>query len=337
MNTGILGRQQLKEDTNNFLKINQNIISRDIFRKYNGFEYFDELNKSPIDKSEIFFHEQCNESIFIIKLSNPDEIILDSFVTTINITSNGIQQSTGAYVISCQVYDGINGSGLEPLWIASYDDVEIDVRLRYLQYHLGNILNFTFDNRTLDSYDNESLFSETLWYPWSPEIPPGEWYFVFSAVFPDLEQSDFKPRWEVWMNLSGNCSNVTITTGEGGTVYGLWYGEYDANVIISKTSRLEWMINGKKSFHIKNTFFYWFEAYIWERGYFRVKWSTPYWNKSFTMLLIRGRYLYDEDNIDGCVWGMGGSGRYDLILNYMDIGFDLINYPLFIGLDIELP
>lgn len=317
-------------------------FSDDYYSTYPGFSYHNKETKSTMNNNEKLFHEQCNESIFIVKISTPDEIILDSFNAAINITSKGIQQSNGAYIVSCRVYDGINGSGLEPLWIALNFDLELDVRLRYLHYQLGNLLNYSYDDRTLQVYDNESLYSGFMQYPWSSKIPPGVWYFVFSGVIPDVEQSDLLPKWEVWLNISGNCSNVSISTGEGGSVYGLWYGEYDANLVISKSAALELMVNGKKSFEVNNTFFYWYESFPFWRGYFRIKWVTPVDTRYFTMLVVRGRLLYNEDAVVGCFWGMGGSGQYELVLNYMDYGrtiwgFGFAMYPLFIGLDVELP
>jgi hypothetical protein len=221
-------------------------------------------------------------------------------------------------------------------------DFEFGVKLRYLHFNLGNKINYLYENRTLIELDNDTIDARYLDYPWSPTIPPGTWYFVFSSVVYDLEQKDVSTEWKVWMNFSGNCSGLNISTGEGGKVHTRWYGTFDTNFVISKSNMLEMMIKGKADFHIENTFFYSYESFPIMRGFWIVKWITPEEVKRFHMLIVRGHLIYNESKVDGCFWGMGNSGEYQLITSYIDYGRTIWGggiacYPIFVGLDVKLP
>ena len=102
------------------------------------------------------------------------------------------------------------------------------------------------------------------------------------------------------------------------------------------------MFNGKANFHIENTFFYQYDSYPRTRGFWHVKWITPDGTKKFNMLMVGGRWIYDEDDWGGCIWGMGGSGEYELRTSYVDYGRNIYgagstNFPIFVGMDVKLP
>ncbi len=309
---------------------------------YSNFNYGYDNYSSIIQTDNVNFYGHSNESIYIVKVSNSYEVILDNLSFKIIEKTNGKKSSSGAFFTSCQIYDKNIGRGLEPLMITCIDEYDFQVKLRYLHYKLGKKINYSYENRTLKEYDNESIHSNYMEYPWGPIIPPGTWYFVFSSVIYDLDQTTVSTEWVVWMNFSGNCYGLNISTGEGGKVYGLWYAEYDANVIVSKSNMLEMVINGRAIFYIENTFFYWYSSFpIW-RGFWNVNWITPDGIEKFNMIIIRGRQFYDEDEIEGCIWGMGGSGDYELITSYIDygrtiLGIGIAYYPIFVGLDLKLP
>jgi len=316
--------------------------TRIYYHTYTDFVYGYDNGISTIQTDDIHFFGQSNESIYIIKVSNPDDIILDHLSFESTVKTIGKKLSSEAFSVSCQVFDESIGGGLYPLIEVSAYDIDFQVKLRYLHFKLGKRINYTYENRTLYEFDNETVFSDYLDYPWSPTIPAGTRYFVFSSVIYDLAQTDVSTEWSVWMNFSGNCSGLNISTGEGGKVYGLWYGEYDANVIANKANMLEMVINGRASFHIENTFFYWYTSFPINRGIWNVKWVTPDGIKKFHMIILRGRLIYDEDDVEGCIWGMGGSGDYQLITSYIDYsrtiwGGDIAFYPIFVGLDLKLP
>ena len=164
-------------------------------------------------------------------------------------------------------------------------------------------------------------------------------------TIPDLEQTDVAIQQSIRMIFRGNYSDVNISTSEGGKAYGFWFGEYDAKVIASKSNMFELMINGKKSFHVENTLFYWYVSFPMSRGFWNLKWITPDGTKTFHLIVIHGHIFYDENSIEGSFWGMGKSGDYQIITNYLDYSRTIWGYwndswafyPIFIGLDVTLP
>ena len=320
------------------------LISEDnphiFYNKFKNFDYENDIYATKTD--DVNFLGQSNESIYIVKVSNSNEITLDTFSVEIVLKTIGKKISTGAFCISCSVFDESIGGGLYPLMEVFLNEFDIQVKLRYLHFKLGEKINYTYENRTLYEFDNETLFSDNLIYPWSAIIPPGNWYFVFSSIIYDLDQTDVLSEWSVYMNFSCNCNDLNISTGEGGKVYGLYYGEFDANFIVSKANMLEMMVRGKANFHIENTFFYSYTSYPIHRGFWNVKWITPDGIKKFNMIIIRGNQFYDEDEAEGCIWGMGEKGDYELITSYTDYGRTIWGsgfawYPIFVGLDLKLP
>jgi len=298
---------------------------------------------SAIQADEVQFYGQSNESIYVVKVSNPNEVILDQFSFEVTEEIIGKKSSSGAFIIRCSIFDESIGGGLYPLGAIGRNEFYNPGLLRYFHYEFGENINYTYENRTVYEYDNETFFTWHLYYPFCPvKIPSGTWYFVFSSIIYDLDQTDYSTEWSVWMNFSGNCSGLNLSTGEGGKIFKLWYRGCDANIIVSNVDVLELMLNGKASFHIENTFFYRYESYPMWRGFWKVKWITPDGIKKFNMIILRGHWIYDEDDWDGCIWGMGGSGDYELRTSYIDNGRRIsgngpTNFPTFVGLDVKLP
>ena len=311
--------------------------------------YFDVQNNNNTNGFEddiIDFYAESSEPIFMIKVSNPYEIHLEHFSWNISQVTIGKKHSSGAFFTSCQIYDVTIRNSLIPLIETFYLGWASEVKLQYLHYQLGHRINYTYDNRTLKEYDNESIFSMFVVYPLVPAtIPPGTWYLVFSSVIFDLEQTDVSTQQSIRMIFRGNYSDVNISTSEGGKAYGFWFGEYDAKVIASKSNMFELMINGKKSFHVENTLFYWYVSFPMSRGFWNLKWITPDGTKTFHLIVIHGHIFYDENSIEGSFWGMGKSGDYQIITNYLDYSRTIWGYwndswafyPIFIGLDVTLP
>ncbi|VVB60247.1 Uncharacterised protein [uncultured archaeon] len=307
--------------------------------------FFKSINNDDVgrfDDDKIDFYSESNKSIYIIKISNPHDIRLEQL--TWNITQNAIGEkwSSGAFVTRCQVYDEKMGNGLIPIMFTTGDGWTPDIKLQYYHFQLGQRINYTYDNRTLHKYDNQSIVKVFFEYPFHSSIPPGTWYLVFSSVILDLEQTDILTEQSIRMVFSGNCSDMNISTSEGGNVYAFWYGEYDATVIISKSNVLEMMINGKKCFHVENTLFYWYDSIPVSRGFWNLKWITPVETKTFRYIVLNGRSFYREDTVEGCIWGMGRSGNYTIITSYREhsrtiSGYDWAYYPVFVGLDVKLP
>ena len=162
--------------------------------------------------------------------------------------------------------------------------------------------------------------------------------------FFDLSQDDILLNISVWLNCSG-ASDLKVTAREGGTVYILWFGEFDANVLISKAFTFELMLNGKYTFHINNTFIYDFVTFPTRQGFMRVKWATPNGKSRMNMLIVRDRVIFNGHKYNVIFEGIGPSGEYKLstsYLNYVPILFrNRLEMPYacpvyFIGLDVSL-
>ena len=203
---------------------------------------------------------------------------------------------------------------------------------------LGKFINYTYDNRHVININNDWITKAWMFYPWNFSFGPGTWYFIFLGVVFDLDQKDVSTQWFVWMNFSDECNDLDISTYEGGKVYGLWYGEYDANIIKSKAYTSEFMLNGKAHFEIENTFIYDFFTYPMCKGFWNIRWDTPEGIKKFNVIMTKNNWYYDEDKVEGCVYGIGGPGDYSLRTSYFDYNPDKGNAwpPYFIGMDINL-
>ena len=314
------------------------------------YPYFNVKNSNIIDGVEddiIEFNAESNESIYIIKVSNPNEMRLEHLSWNVSQNAIGKKWSSGAFDASCQVYDESVYNGLVPLMLTGDYDWNTEFnQLQYLHLQFDNLINYTYDHRIKKEFDNESIFSAEFDYPFvSSIIPPGTWYLVFSSVIYDLEQTDVSTEQTIRIIFSGNCSELNISTAEGGKIHVFLLEDYTANVIISRSNVLELMFNGKKGFHVENTLFYWYTAFPMMRGFWKLKWITPSGIKTFHLLVVRGRLFYDENSTDGSIWGMGKSGDYQIIADYLDYSRTILGcwgaipalYPIFVGLDINLP
>ena len=81
-------------------------------------------------------------------------------------------------------------------------------------------------------------------------------------------------------------------------------------------------------------------------GFWQIKWDTPDGIRKFKMIMKRNKWFYNEEDVEGCVYGLGKSGEYKLTTSYLDY-FPILNnnnlpWPYaesvsFIGMDVELP
>ncbi len=201
--------------------------------------------------------------------------------------------------------------------------------------------NFTYTNRHTH---NITGFSGGIYYtePYNHTLPSGTWYFIFTGGFFDLKQDDIIVETKVWINFSEECRDLEVKTSEGGKIYALWYGEFDANVIISKAWTFEMMLNGKARFHINNTFVYAFWSWPTAQGFWKIKWIKPDGEIEKLNMIIFREYHFPD--IEGeCIFGTGESGEYELITSYLDyrpliFKKHIYAFPIyFVGLDIKLP
>lgn len=302
--------------------------SKEIFFK-SDLESFD---KPSFRKSEVInFTGQSNNHIYIVKITSSDEIHFDNFDYYISLKINGIKECVNSGFEGCffvnETFIGLSGAYVSGGTVGN---------LRYFHLNLTKRLKYTYEDRRKQIWDNTTI--QSFQCPNSNiTLPPGTWYFIFTGLIFDLQQEDFSPSIKVWMNISSNDSNIVIFSYEGGKQYGIWYGEYNANFIISRYRTFEMMLNGKFYFNVTNNFLFRFLQHPSYHGFLNIKWDTPNGKKKFHMKMREGRWYY-KDDFDGIIYGLGPKGEYDLTTSYLDYSPEKKRalVPYFIGLDIEL-
>ena len=281
------------------------------------------------------FYGESNSSVYIVTVESQSDITLVSFHYEMALRSNGSHISAGSDYSTCWVTDGNDVYHLPGF---GSDERIINGELRFLRFKFGDIINFTYDNRHYQQHPhNETLAGVTVNYDSANiTLSAGKWHFIFTAMEFDLEQEDVLPDYKVWLNFS---ENLNISTSEGGKIYALCYPEFDANLIISKPWKFEFLLNGKASFNIENTFIYEFVFYPKVNGFWSIRWNTPDGIKNFNMIMRKHKLYYNENKVKGCVWDISRSGHYDFISSSIDYDPDMIwaQVPLFVGLDVKLP
>jgi hypothetical protein len=311
------------------------------------FPYFEKIKKTNFSSLDMdykarvksvetgeHFYGYRNNSIFIVKVTSPNTIYLED--------------------IFCQAYQGIIGeqtSALESVTAIFFTNMTLagvlasgtclhsfEGSLRYEQLKLGRFLNYVNDNRTLYTVNNQGVYIDRM-ASGPITLPSGAWYFIFTSNIFDLKQEDQWTNLSVWMNFTEECSDIDISTSEGGTIYGLWYGEYNANVVRSKGLTSEFIMNGKTHFHINDTFIYQFVVFPWNIGYWNLRWNTPQGRMTYIEIRTQNGTHYKKNNVEACWHGIDDPGDYTLRIGSFDYDSDPAFYammPYFLGLDVKL-
>jgi hypothetical protein len=278
------------------------------------------------------FHCVSNKSILIVKVTSSNSFYLVDFSYNHNwniITESPITSYRYRY---CFLTDKAELETLKGIGIGALDLG----KLRYFQIQLGN-LRLIKDYRNLTNMSGSSL-TDKMTYKDPILIPSGTWYFIFVGTIFDLNQDEVLSDISLWMNFSG--TNLDISSSEGGKVYGMWFGEFDANLIISKSRTFETMIGGKTQFTIHDTFIY--KVTLWRPknlGFWNMRWITPSGSKRMSTIMKNGILYGDPDKYDRCIAGIGESGEYKLRTNYYDTISEGKLFPsslYFVGIDVKL-
>jgi hypothetical protein len=162
---------------------------------------------------------------------------------------------------------------------------------------------------------------------------------IFYSIDFDLDDDQVFHQYDIWMNFSCETEDIMISASEGGKTYGILYPKYDAQIIYGKSLVCESLLNGKIEFDIEDTFLFDFPYGPERNGFWRLLWDTPAGLKMFNMFIKKGEFFYDEDLVQGRVYGVDGSGHYELTTSYMDVdhGNGHARPLYFIGLDVKLP
>ena len=311
------------------------VVSNFSEEKYFSTSIFNISNNQPrkINGDIYSFYGESNKSIYIVKVSSASEFYLENFYYSHDwniITDKPISLTRYRYCFLTNKieFETLKGVGIE-------DEFEFG-NLRYLQIQLGK-LKLTKDKRKLYNMNGSSL-TDLMTYNNRVLLPPGTWYFVFIGTIFDLNKDEVLSKISLWMNFSG--IDLDISTSEVGVVYGLWFGEFDANIIISKAHKFETMIGGKTHFTINDTFIYKFTLLRPKiQGFWRMKWITPSGMKRMSIIMIDGIRYGNQDNYEKCISGIGESGEYILSTSYLDYTSDDNKYAssiYFVGLDVKL-
>ncbi|UCF50160.1 MAG: hypothetical protein JSU91_01375 [Thermoplasmatales archaeon] len=278
------------------------------------------------------YHWESNESLFIVKVTSSNSFYLEDFsynhgwniITEKPITTTRYRYCFLTNKTELETLKGI-GNGAFDLG-----------KLRYFQIQLGK-LKLIKDYRNLTNMNGSSWIDRMI-YDNPVSIPSGTWYFVFVGTIFNLDQDEVLSDISIWMNFSG--TDLDITSSEGGKVYGMWFGEFNANLIVSKALTSETMIGGKTQFNVHDTFIYKFTLFRPKnQGFWTMKWITPSGSKRMRIIMIDGTEYGNLDNYYRCTAGIGESGEYKLRTNYYDTITGGINLPspiYFVGIDVKL-
>jgi hypothetical protein len=189
--------------------------------------------------------------------------------------------------------------------------------LQYLK-----IGNFILDNRSLE--EHAGWVGTSNWKLSNITIPPGNWYFIFYAGIYDVPNDNTLLNTKVSINVSDSPDDLKVIKNEEGEFYSLWYGEFNPRIVLSKTWTFEFMLHGNKQFLINNTFLYQFNFFPVVDGFWRIHWTTPDGMKNCRIRIKNGGFysIRSDEEVDSCIWGIGGKGRYTLLTQYIDRGND---------------
>ena len=284
---------------------------------------------------EIHFYGQSNSSCYIVGVSSSYDISIKDFDFKIDLYIKGTKTTSHALFYGCI----LTNKTCTSIGLGGQSEGNKIGNLRYVYFKYGNF-NFTYENRythNITGFAGGEYYTE----PFNHTLPAGTWYFIFTGGVFDLKQNDVIVKTKVWINFSQECRDLRIKTSEGGKIYALWYGEFDANVIISKAWTFEAMLNGRARFHINNTFVYTFWSWPAGQGFWRIKCIKPDGVEKLNMIIIREYHF--PDIAGSCISGVGGKGDYELVTSYLDyrpllFGKHIYAHPVyFVGLDVKLP
>lgn len=295
------------------------------------------LIKPSLGRSEeINFSGHSNEHIFIVKITSQEEIHFDNFDYYISEKIVGIKESENSGFQGCLFINGTNFYGLTGGW--GYGGTVGN--LRYFHLNLTKRLKYSYEDRGTQIWNNSTV--QSLKCPsFNITIPSGTWYLIFTGVIFDLQPEDYLTSIKVWINISSRSSDIEILSYEGGKHYGIWYGEFDANLIISKFRTFEMMLNGKVYFNVTNNLLFKFLEHPEYHGFWNLKWDTPNGKRTFHMKMREGKWYFknnDESDYFKNRMGVLSKGEYHLTTSYFDYSPEekRARVPYFIGLDVEL-
>jgi hypothetical protein len=301
---------------------------------------------SEISDDGLHFYGETNRPFYVVRVSSPNEINLTKYVRYVHQNKTCNRSTRGNFYNGCLVTNKkevTNRGGYAHRW-------ERRDKINYFHCRFGKNIDYTYENmpkfKTFQYWVTESNLD-----PYYYTYPAGTWYFVWTGLIFDLEEEDVTTEMRVWMNFSGNCSDMEVEGFEVGETYYLWYGEFDSTLTISKHPNYRRMLNGRANFKVNNTFLYYFfncPLTWWHRGgggfgFWKYFWKMPHGRETFRMFcwnghdwVFRGLKMGDRIPYDW-KFGVGESGDYTLRTSYLDCMYELTESLYFIGFDVALP
>lgn len=301
---------------------------------------------SEISNDGLHFYGETNRPFYVVRVTSSNGINLTKYVRYVHQNKTCDRLTRGTFYNGCLV---TNKTEIENLGGYAHRWQRTD-KINYFHCKFGKYIDYTYENmpkfKTFQYWVTES----NLGY-YDHIYPAGTWYFVWTGLIFDLEEEDVTTEMKVWMNFSGNCSDMEVAAFEVGETYYLWFGEFDSNLSISKHPDYRRMVNGKVSFQVNNTFLYYFFNYPltwWYTGgggfgFWKVFLKMPQGRKTFRMFCWNGHYWFFRGLKKGYRrpydwrFGVGKSGDYILRTSYLDCLYNDTEPIYFIGFDVALP
>jgi len=255
--------------------------------------------------------EESSNQVFVIKLSSASEMKVLNFTAEFNLSIMNKQKTEyshkyGIYILhpSGTIHDSLSLS-----WITNPSS-------RNLQYFkLGS---FIYDNRILD--ERVGWVSTGKLTIRNFLLHAGDYYVIFYAGFYDVHNINTGIQTKISINIIDIPDDLTVMKNEEGTFYGLWYGDFNPVFALTKGWVFDVMFNGTTQFSINNNFLFQFDGHPISDGFWNIYWETPMGIKQCNLEVKEGVFnsSSSEEEVNWCISGHGGSGRYLLTTQYID-------------------
>ena len=269
-----------------------------------------QLRNTGSDNITTIQEESLNQ-VLVIKLSSASEMKILNFTAEFNLSIMNKQKTEyshkyGIYILHA---DGTIHDSLSLSWITNPSS-------RNLQYFkLGS---FIYDNRILD--ERVGWVSRGEFAISNFSLPAGDYYVIFYAGFYDVPNINTGIQTKISINIIDIPDDLKVMKNEEGTFYGLWYGEFNPVFALTKGWVFDVMSNGTTQFSVNNTFLFQFDGHPKSDGFWNIYWETPMGIKQCNLEVKEGVFnsSSSEEEVNWCIYGQGGSGRYLLTTQYSD-------------------
>jgi len=257
--------------------------------------------------------EESSNQVLVLKLSSAYEIKILNFSAEFNLSIIDEQKTEYSHRYGIYLLDACGN-------MRDYISLSLMTGpgLRKIRYFkLGS---FIYDKRGV--FEHIGWVSKGEFYIPNYSLPAGDWFLIFYAGFYDVSNNNTRIQTKVSINIIDIPDDLTVMKNEEGTFYGLWYGEFNPVFALTKGWVFDVMFNGTAQFPIKNTFLFRFDGHPVSDGSWSISWETPLGKKECNIEVKDGVFTSSssDEEVQWCVFGNGGRGRYHLTTHYIDRG-----------------